>query len=509
MLGRPRPGRTAGLPATPARLVVPERVAVAIDEVGPRAPPPSAHDRPAQAARRRHHPPRSRGTARPSTSSSPALGARVWRRSAGSTWRAPGCCCARPTRGWRRGSPPPANAVEREYIGHRARARDGRADAARLVGAASTIDGQRLPGVRGARFARRRAARRTCRRCSPRAGTAKSAGCCAASATRSPACTASASAASRSTRSHPARGGLFPRKSWRARSQGILEGGRAHPTACRRPAGHGLEEALRETCSTDDVCRGARGSGVAGRGASRRAPGRTRRARESRLRGGPGRQPAAAVDAFDRPLHSLQHRSRRRAGCAALPDPADLQLRQSVRPLLEAAAAAELVQCQRRRPGELLRADPGRERRGRERREQRDRVAGPQRLLSARARRPTSAPSSAARSACSSGIPGTADRPSLYIVQASFVPNDPAPPIQLPLGTPYFNIGIPAGTYYVKVVASQRLRNQRALQRDRGHGPGQHAGPDAGSAGWPAAAPALRPRPRCSSSPPRPATSAS
>lgn len=50
--------------------------------------------------------------------------------------------------------------------------------------------------------------------------------------------------------------------------------------------------------------------------------------------------------------------------------------------------------------------------------------------------------------------PGSGGRASLYIVQASFVPNDPAPPIQLPLGTPYFNIGIPPGSYYVRVVAT-------------------------------------------------------
>ena len=40
-----------------------------------------------------------------------------------------------------------------------------------------------------------------------------------------------------------------------------------------------------------------------------------------------------------------------------------------------------------------------------------------------------------------------------YVVRASFVPNDPNPPFQFPLGTPYFTLGIPPGAYYVNVVS--------------------------------------------------------
>jgi hypothetical protein len=50
--------------------------------------------------------------------------------------------------------------------------------------------------------------------------------------------------------------------------------------------------------------------------------------------------------------------------------------------------------------------------------------------------------------------PGTGGLPSTYIVQASYTPNDPAPPIQIPLTTPYFTLDIPAGTYYVKLAAA-------------------------------------------------------
>jgi len=50
--------------------------------------------------------------------------------------------------------------------------------------------------------------------------------------------------------------------------------------------------------------------------------------------------------------------------------------------------------------------------------------------------------------------PGNGGQPDLYIVQANFAPNQVGAPIQLPLGTPYFNIGIPTGSYYVRVVAA-------------------------------------------------------
>ncbi len=41
-----------------------------------------------------------------------------------------------------------------------------------------------------------------------------------------------------------------------------------------------------------------------------------------------------------------------------------------------------------------------------------------------------------------------------YTVRASFVPNDPNPPIQLPLNTLALTLGIPPGSYYVNIVAS-------------------------------------------------------
>jgi hypothetical protein len=50
--------------------------------------------------------------------------------------------------------------------------------------------------------------------------------------------------------------------------------------------------------------------------------------------------------------------------------------------------------------------------------------------------------------------PGSGGLPSTYIVQASFGPSDTNPPIQIPLGTPYFTLGIPGGTFYVKIAAA-------------------------------------------------------
>lgn len=51
--------------------------------------------------------------------------------------------------------------------------------------------------------------------------------------------------------------------------------------------------------------------------------------------------------------------------------------------------------------------------------------------------------------------PGNGGKPTNYTLLASFVANDPAPPIAVPLGpNPFFTLGIPPGAYYVKMVAS-------------------------------------------------------
>ncbi len=50
--------------------------------------------------------------------------------------------------------------------------------------------------------------------------------------------------------------------------------------------------------------------------------------------------------------------------------------------------------------------------------------------------------------------PGHGGQATTYTVSASFSPNDPNPPIQLPLNTLYFTLGIPPGSYYVHVVAT-------------------------------------------------------
>ncbi len=50
--------------------------------------------------------------------------------------------------------------------------------------------------------------------------------------------------------------------------------------------------------------------------------------------------------------------------------------------------------------------------------------------------------------------PGSGGQATTYTVRASFTPNDPNPPIQLPLNTLYFTLGIPPGSYYVHVVAT-------------------------------------------------------
>ncbi len=49
---------------------------------------------------------------------------------------------------------------------------------------------------------------------------------------------------------------------------------------------------------------------------------------------------------------------------------------------------------------------------------------------------------------------GNGGLPTTYTVRASFQPNDPNPPIQLPLTTLSLSLGIPSGTYYVTVVAA-------------------------------------------------------
>lgn len=50
--------------------------------------------------------------------------------------------------------------------------------------------------------------------------------------------------------------------------------------------------------------------------------------------------------------------------------------------------------------------------------------------------------------------PGNGGQPNSYTVRASFVPNDPNPPVQLPLAALNFTLPIPAGSYYVHVIAT-------------------------------------------------------
>jgi hypothetical protein len=50
--------------------------------------------------------------------------------------------------------------------------------------------------------------------------------------------------------------------------------------------------------------------------------------------------------------------------------------------------------------------------------------------------------------------PGNGGQATTYTVRASFVPNDPNPPIQLPLSALAFTLGIPPGSYYVHIVAT-------------------------------------------------------
>jgi hypothetical protein len=50
--------------------------------------------------------------------------------------------------------------------------------------------------------------------------------------------------------------------------------------------------------------------------------------------------------------------------------------------------------------------------------------------------------------------PGNGGQATTYTVRASFVPNDSNPPIQLPMTALAFTLGIPPGSYYVHIVAS-------------------------------------------------------
>ncbi len=50
--------------------------------------------------------------------------------------------------------------------------------------------------------------------------------------------------------------------------------------------------------------------------------------------------------------------------------------------------------------------------------------------------------------------PGNGGQPTTYTVRASGTPNDPNPPVQLPLNALALTLGIPPGSYYVHIVAS-------------------------------------------------------
>jgi len=50
--------------------------------------------------------------------------------------------------------------------------------------------------------------------------------------------------------------------------------------------------------------------------------------------------------------------------------------------------------------------------------------------------------------------PGNGGQPTTYTVRASGIPNDPNPPVQLPLNALALTLGIPPGSYYVHIVAS-------------------------------------------------------
>ena len=166
------------------------------------------------------------------------------------------------------------------------------------------------------------------------------------------------------------------------------------------------------------------------------------------------------------------------------------------RSVLEAAGAAQLVQRQRHRRGRLLRARSAASTAPRpERREQRDPAAGAQRLLRAWRAHQLRARSCAAPTASCSGTRATAaGRPATSCAPASArtIPN---PPVQLPLSTAVFNLGIPPGSYYVHVVAVNACGMSAPSNEIVVTAPGQYADDVAEPAAGPAAAAALRARP--------------
>jgi len=50
--------------------------------------------------------------------------------------------------------------------------------------------------------------------------------------------------------------------------------------------------------------------------------------------------------------------------------------------------------------------------------------------------------------------PGHGGQPTTYVIRASFTPNDPNPPVQIPVATLGLTLGIPGGNYYVNIVAA-------------------------------------------------------
>ena len=94
-----------------------------------------------------------------------------------------------------------------------------------------------------------------------------------------------------------------------------------------------------------------------------------------------------------------------------------------------------------------------------------------------------------------SGTPATAAGRRRYIVRASFGPNDPNPPVQLPLGSTVFNLGIPPGSYYVHVVAVNACGTSAPSNEIVVTAPANTPEHVAESAAGPAAAAALRARP--------------